>query len=54
MDYLSKNALIFLAEQENILWERFKKYLTDNQEFFAMMAIAISGSYNANCKILGR
>ena len=46
-EYLTMENLTFIAEQENALLERIKKYIADNKKFLVMGLIAMSGDYRA-------
>lgn len=46
-NYLAADALVFIAEQENALLNRMKKYFAENMKLIVMGFISISGDYRA-------
>lgn len=46
--YLTMETIAFIADWENALFKRIKKYFTDNKELFIMGLAAMCKDYHAN------
>lgn len=51
---LTADSIMFLADWESTLWERFKQYVKNNQELIILGLASMSGNYYAYSRMLNR